>query len=87
MALSELEPDVNRVEIAALRMKEIIETTWLRDPVLNEVEIVEFNRLKAEIENMGLYVNWKVRFKIDDLGDPKIEADVNVLIPKNTTIH
>ncbi|OGM99190.1 MAG: hypothetical protein A2915_00240 [Candidatus Yanofskybacteria bacterium RIFCSPLOWO2_01_FULL_41_34] len=87
MALSELEPDVNRVEIAALRMKEIIETTWLRDPVLNEVEIVEFNRLKAEIENVGLYVNWEVRFKIDDSGDPKIEADVNVLIPKNTTIH
>ena len=87
MALSKLEPDKERVEEIAQRMKEIIETTWLRDPVLNDVEATEFNRLKKELEEMGLFVNWETRLVVDDPSNPKLEAEINVLIPKNTTMH
>ncbi len=87
MALSKLEPDKERVMNIALRMREIIETTWLRDPVLNEVEGEEFKRLEKEIQNMGLCVSWETRLNLDNPSSPKLEADINVLIPKNTTMH
>jgi len=38
MALSKLEPDTKKVGANAQRMKEIIETTFPRDSVLNDVE-------------------------------------------------
>ncbi|MBI4158226.1 MAG: hypothetical protein HY505_01200 [Candidatus Yanofskybacteria bacterium] len=87
MALSKISPDPERVEKLAYRMKEIFETIWLRDPVLNSVEEVEFKRIKKEIEDMGLFVTWEVALDLDDLEHPKLHADVNVLTPKNTTLH
>lgn len=87
MALSKLEPDKERVKIAARRMKQIIETTWLRDPVLNNAEAAEFKRLKTEIESMGLFVDWETRINSNDPSSPKLEADVNVLIPKKMTAN
>ena len=71
----------------ALRMKEIIETTWYRDQVLNEVETIEFKRLKREIENMGLFVSWETRLNLGDPKNIKIDADVTILIPRNMTLN
>ena len=87
MALSKLEPDVEMVQEMAHRMKEIIETTWLRDPKLNDESAKEFKALKKEIEDMGLYVTWETKLNLDELSNPKLEAEINVLIPKNTIIH
>ena len=68
-------------------MKEIIETPWLRDPVLNSLEKEEFRRIRREIEDMGLYVTWETAPDLDDPEHPKLHAEINVLIPKNTTLH
>ena len=87
MALSKMEPNRERVGVVARRMKKIIEMTWLRDPVLNDVEAEEFKRLRTEIENMGLYVSWETKLNLDDPSNPKLEAEVNIWIPKNTTIQ
>ena len=87
MALSKLELDEERVEQIAGRMKEVMETTWLRDRSLNDAEAKEFKALRAEIEGMGLHVSWKVRINITDLSNPKVEAEIDVWIPKNTTIQ
>ncbi len=89
MALSKISPDPERVEKAAARMKEIIETTWLRDPNLNDDVAVEFNGLKSELEGMGLTVTWHTSLLFDKASplETKVEADVDVWIPKNTTIH
>ena len=87
MALSKLELNAERVEEIAQQMKEIIETTWLRDPKLNSETVKEFQELKEKIENMGLYVTWETRLNLNDPSNPKLEAEVNVLIPKNTTIQ
>lgn len=87
MALSKLEPDEERVEKVSRRMKEIIETTWLRDPKLNDAEAEEFKLLHKEIEDMGLHVTWKTQLNLDNPTSPKLEAEINVWIPKNTTIQ
>ncbi len=87
MALSKLEPDEERVQKLAERLKEIIETTWLKDPKLNDGPIKEFKAIKKEIEDMGLYVSWTTRINLDDPSNPKLEADITVWIPQNTTIH
>ena len=87
MALSKLEPNAERVDKIARRMKEIIEATWLRDPELNGPETEEFKRLREEIENMGLFVHWEARFNLDDPENPRIETDINVWMSRNTTIH
>ncbi len=87
MALSKLEPDAERVEEIALRMKEIIETTWLRDPGLNNETAAEYKALKKEIEDMGMHVSRETKLNFADLSNPKIEADITVWIPKNTMIH
>lgn len=89
MVLSKLSPDPDKVEELATRMKEIIETTWLRDPGLNKDSAAEFQNIKMEIEEMGLTVRWETQLVFDQsspLGF-KLKADVNVWIPKNTTIH
>jgi len=36
---------------------------------------------------MGLYVTWEARLVLDDPENIRVEADVDVLIPKNTTLH
>ncbi len=87
MALSKLELNAERVEEIAQQMKEIIETTWLRDPKLNSETVKEFQELKKKIENMGLCVAWKTRLNLNNPSNPKLEAEINVLIPKNTTIQ
>lgn len=87
MALSKLEPDEERVEEIAQRIKEIIETTWLRDPKLNDAEAAEFRALRTEIENMGMHVGHETRLNLNDLSTPKLEADITIWIPKNTTIQ
>lgn len=87
MALSKLEPNEERVEEIAERMKEIIETTWLRDPKLNDESAAEYLALKKEIEDMGMYVSQKTQLNIDDPSNPKLEAEIDVWIPKNTTIQ
>ncbi len=87
MALSKLEPDEERVEVIARRMKEIIETTWLRDPKFNDAEVKEFKALRKEIEEMGMHMSYETRLNLDDPSDPKLEADVTIWIPKNTTIQ
>lgn len=87
MALSTLNPDPEKVAKNANRMKEIIETTWLRNPVLNDPEEREFQRLKKEIEDMGLWVTWETSFSLDVSGNFKLCAKIDVLIPKNTTLH
>jgi len=89
VALSKISPDPERVEKAAARMKEIIETTWLKDPNLNDDVAVEFNRLKGELEGMGLTVTWNTNLLFDEASPlgMKIKADVDVWIPKSTTIH
>lgn len=89
MALLKLSPDHERVEEAAARMKEIIETTWLRDPCLNDDVAVEFSGLKAELEGMGLTVTWKTSILFDETSPSgvKLQAEVDVWIPKNTTIQ
>ncbi len=87
MALSKLEPNEERIEEIAERMKEIIETTWLRDPKLNDESAKEYLALKKEIEDMGLYVGHETKLNIADLSNPKIEADITVWVPKNTTIQ
>lgn len=89
MALSKISPDPERVEELSARMKEIIETTWLRDPNLNDNEATEFNRLKAELENMGLTVMWNTHLLFDKTSPLgiKLQADVNVWIPRYSTIQ
>lgn len=87
MALLKIEPDEERVEEIATRMKEIIETTWARDPRLNDAEAEEFRALKKEIEAMGLHVTWKASVGMDDASNPKVEAEIEVWIPKITTIQ
>lgn len=88
MALSKLpEPNAERVEEITRRMKEIIETTWLRDPSMNDAEILEFQALKKEIEEMGPYVSYETKLNFDDPSNPKLQVRINVWIPKNTTIH
>lgn len=89
MALSKISPDPEKVEEAAARLKEIIETTWLRDPKLNDDVVVEFNRLKEELEGMGLTVTWNTNLLFDGASPSgvKLQADVDVWIPKSTTIH
>ena len=89
MALSKLSPDPERVEEVSAMMKEIIETTWLRDPNLNNDTAVEFNRLKEELEGMGLTVTWHTNLLFDEKSPSgvKLQADVDVWIPKNTTVH
>ena len=87
MALSKLELNEERVEEIAQRMKDIIETTWLRDQNLNDAEVAEFRALRREIENMGMHVNYKTNLNLDDPSNPKVEADIIVWIPKNTTIQ
>ena len=87
MALSKLELNEERVEEIAQRMKDIIETTWLRDPNLNDAEVAEFRALRREIENMGMHVNYKTNLNLDDPSNPNVEADIIVWIPKNTTIQ
>ena len=87
MALSKLEPDKERVEKITQRMKEIIETTWLRDPNLNDAEVAEFQALKNEIEDMGMHVEHKAQLNLADLSNPKLKAEITVWIPKNTTIQ
>ena len=89
MALSKLTPDMERVEEVAARMKSIIETTWLRGPNLNNDTATEFDRLREELENMGLTVTWKTQLLFDEKSPSgvKLQADVDVWIPKNTTIQ
>lgn len=87
MALSKLEPDKERVEEIVRRMKEIIETTWLKDPKLNDETNKELNTLRTEISGMGLYVNYETRLDVDDIFNPKLKVEINVWIPRNTTIH
>ena len=84
MALSKLKPDIERVKLIVLRMKEIMETTWLRNPSLNNTETQEFNGLKKELENMGLSLTWEA--KLDPL-KRKLTVDICLWIPKNTTVH
>lgn len=87
MALSKLEPDEERVEEIAQRMKDIIETTWLRDPSLNDAEATEFKALRKEIDEMGMHMSHETKLNLDDPSNPKLEADVTIWIPKNTTIQ
>ncbi len=87
MALSKLEPDAERVEEIARRMKEIIETTWLRDPNLNDESAAEFQALREELGNMGLHVTHQASMSLADPSNPRIEAEINIWIPKNTTIQ
>ncbi len=87
MALSKLEPDAERVEEIAQRMKEIIETTWLRDSKLNDETAAEYQALRKEIEDMGLHVTWKTQLNLNDLSNPKLDAEVTAWVPKNTTIQ
>lgn len=68
-------------------MKEIIETTWLKDPKFNNETVEELNALRKEINDMGLYVNWETRLNLDDISNPKLKAEINIWIPKNTTIQ
>ena len=70
-------------------MKEIIETTWLRDPHLNDDTALEFRQLKEGLENMGLTVTWNTNIVFDKnipLG-MRLQAEVEVWTPRNTTIH
>lgn len=89
MALSKLEPDAEKVEEVVERMREIIETTWLRDPKLNKSEREEFAELKKEIEDMGLTVTWKTDLVLDRVSPQgyRLEVEVSVWKPKNTTLH
>ncbi len=87
MALSKLEPDAERVEVVVTRMKELIETTWLRDPSLNNETAKEFQSLKKEVEDMGLHVTWETNLSLKDPSNPKLEAEVTAWVPKNTTIQ
>lgn len=82
MALSKLEPDTQRVQEIAQRMKEIIEKTWLRDPNLNNKEAAEYQALKNEIEAMGMHVSLETKLSLEDPLNPKVEADITIWIPK-----
>ena len=87
MALSKLELNRERVEEIAGRMKEIIETTWLRNPKLNSESTKEYQALQKEIEDMGLCVSFRTQLNLDDLSNPKPEATITIWIPRNTTIQ
>jgi len=89
VALSKISPDPERVKELATRMKEIIETRWLMDPSSNHEVADEFRRLKEELEGMGLTVTLDITLMFDEASPlgMKIKADVDVWIPKNTTIH
>ena len=87
MAHSQSQPFGERVEAIALRMKEIIETTWLRDPDFNDQEAEEFQRLIQKLENMGFFVNWRATVDFDDKGKPKITAEIFLAPSRNTTMH
>ncbi|OGN01066.1 MAG: hypothetical protein A3I26_02335 [Candidatus Yanofskybacteria bacterium RIFCSPLOWO2_02_FULL_43_10] len=87
MALSKLEPDKDRVEEIAQRMKEIIETTWLRDPNLNKETAEEYQLLRKEIEDMGMHVEHETKLNLEDSSGPKLEAEITIWIPKNITIQ
>ncbi len=87
MALSKLEPDKERVEKIARRMKNIIETTWLRDPSLNNETSTEFKALRKEIEDMGMHVSYETKLILIDPSNPRLEAEITIWIPKNTTIQ
>jgi len=89
MALRKLEPDYERVEELALRIKTLTEATALRSWFLNERENTEIAAARQEIEDMGLCVTVK-RNIIPNSEDPtrfNVEAEVDVGIPKNTTLH
>ena len=90
MALSKLKVDEEKLEkiIEILRkMKKIIETTWLRDPKSNVAEAEEFQALRKEIEDMGMYVSYKTEIILDDPLNLKLHAEVNAWKPKNITIQ
>ena len=88
MALSKLvEPNEERVDEITERMKEIIETTWLRDPNLNNETAVEYQSLKKEIEDMDMHVSHETRLNLADPSNLKLEAKIIVWRLKNTTIQ
>lgn len=89
MALSKTRRNLLRAGEIAVRMQEIIETTWARDPKLNHNSAVEFRYLKKELENMDLTVSWETQLLISPT-DPsgfKLNAKVTVLIPQSSTVH
>ena len=85
MALEKISPDSEKVQKLALRIKELIETTWLRDSQLNNASNEEIAKIRVELESMGLTVRYSVQIVFEP--DIAITADVEVFIPKNTTIH
>jgi len=87
MALSKLEFDAERVEQIADRIKEIIETTWLQNPNLNNETAAEYQLLQKEIEDMGMHVSHETKLNLDDPSNPKLKAEITIWIPKNTTIQ
>ena len=86
MALSKLEIDTERAEEIAHRMKEIIETTWLERPILNDELVKEFGVLNEEIKNMGIYVSYEYKLNLDNPSSPKMRVELIVWIPQNATV-
>lgn len=89
MALSRLEPDRDRVEELVTRLKALIELTFLRDPVLNELEFLEINRIREELGEIGLTVTWKIGVEINAENpiNSRVVAEVTAWIPKNQTLQ
>ncbi|OGN09361.1 MAG: hypothetical protein A3J46_04880 [Candidatus Yanofskybacteria bacterium RIFCSPHIGHO2_02_FULL_41_11] len=82
-----LTPNAVRAIEIAQRLKEVIETTWLRDPNLNIETESEFKDLKKELEGMGLEMTWETILDLDNLFVPKLKAHVRVWKPKSITVH
>lgn len=88
MGISQLNPDQENVELLRVRLKELYETTMLRDPRLNVETAKEIRAIKKELGDMGLEVTVKFSVSnLEDLPNAKVTADIGIWIPKNTTIQ
>jgi len=87
MALSKLEIDTERAEEIAHRMKEIIETTWLKYPILDRESVKEYQALKRDIQNMGMRVTYKIYLILDEPLKPKVKVELTVWKPENITLQ
>ena len=89
MELLKFEPDEDRVEFLVTRMRELIELSGLRDPGLNSKEAEEIRAIRKELDEMGLYVmiTYRPNFDLKNPLKSTLTVDIDLFIPKNTTIQ
>ena len=89
MVLSKLSPDPEKAEELAYELKKILDAIMLRNPDLNSRELEKARQIRTELEEMGFHVTLNYRLELDPENplNSKVDTEVNLWIPKNTTIQ